>query len=148
MSISWKTISQFSFSGPPKIVLGRSAEMEAKYKAHAAYLRQEGLSSLEYLSKKLFSGVNSGTPCTVDLNTFPYDMEKGVKHFLVWVNPKYQGERRFRIEDYGYVRNWVLENFCGGQEEMLDLRCVYFQNIERLRSIKAIPHLHVFIRPT
>lgn len=148
MSISWKTISQFSFQRAPEIVLGRSAEMDEKYKTHAIDLAEKGLTSLEYLSEKYFSGANSGTPCTVALNSFPYDMEEGIQHFLVWVNPKYQGTQRFRIEDYGYVRDWVLENFCQGQEEMLDLRCVYFQNIERLRSIKAIPHLHVFIRPT
>ena len=146
MSIPWNTISQFSFQRPPEIVLGRSAEMDQKYQDHAADLAEKGLTSLQYLSEKYFSGSNSGAPCTVALNTFPYDMEKGVQHFLVWVNPKYQGERRFRIEDFGYVRDWVLDKFCEGQEEMLDRRCVYFQNVERLRSIKAIPHLHVFIR--
>ena len=146
MSIKWTTISQFSFHQPPEIVLGRSVEMDNKYKDHAADLAEKGISSLQYLKDKYFSGEKEGAPCTVALNNFPYDMEEGIQHYLVWVNPNYQGEQRFRIEDFGYVRDWVLEKFCGGDEETLDRRCVYFQNIERLRSVKAIPHLHIFIR--
>lgn len=146
MSLSWKTISQFSFFEPPEIVLVRSAEMDKKYTDQITYLNGQGISSLEYLSNKYFSGLYLGNPCTISLNQFPYDIENKVKHYLVWVNPNYQGKYRFRIEDFGFVRNWILNKFCNGCEEMLDLHCVYFQNIERLRSVKAIPHLHVFIR--
>ena len=139
--ISWDFIRQLSFHNPPKIVLERSPEVQRKYLTHGLNLKQRGISVSHYLKSKFFPGENNDTPYLIVPNTYPYNMEDGIHHFLIWFNP--DTEFRFWIQDFQKVRE-IIADYCAQGNIEMDTECVYFQNLESMRSVKAIPHIHIF----
>ena len=140
-TISWDYISQFSFHHPPREVLERSVEMQKKYMAHNRNLKEKGISVSKYLREQLFPHGGKDTPYIITTNTFPYNMESGIQHFLIWFNPDL--ESRNWIQNYSKVQE-IIADYCAGQNICRDTCCVYFQNLESMRSVKAIPHIHIF----
>tara|TARA_B110001469_G_scaffold107674_1_gene107992 strand:+ start:60 stop:527 length:468 start_codon:yes stop_codon:yes gene_type:complete len=134
--ISWSFIQEFSWDLPPRIVLGRSQEVDDKYLQHRLYLSKNGITGYDNIMKLFVSDATY----VLEHNNFPYYMEEGISHYVVWINPKDEETwKRNEIEELV-----THELFEGNRESML-LDTVYFQNIPELRSIKAISHIHVFV---
>ena len=139
--ISWDFISQFSFHNPPSMVLERSPEIQGKYLTHGRNLKKRGISVSHYLKNQFFPGEDNETPFLIVPNTYPYNMESGIHHFLIWFNP--DTEHRFWIGDFRKVRE-IIVDYCAQQNIEMETECVFFQNLESMRSVKAIPHIHIF----
>lgn len=139
--ISWDFISQFSFHNPPKIVLERSPEVNRNYLNHGLNLKKKGTSVSCYLKTQFFPNGSKDVPYLIVSNNYPYNMENGIQHFLLWFNP--DTEFRFWIQDFQKVKK-IIADYCAQGNIEMETKCVYFQNLENMRSVKAIPHIHIF----
>ena len=136
-AISWEFIRQFNFTNPPRIVLGRREDVDSKYKEDCQIIKANG-GALKHLTKKYLS---NGNDYNMTLNNYPYYMEDGVVHYVIW----FKGDKFYRYNNISAIENIVrdyinMNNIDSGSDY------VYYQNIEELRSIPSIPHLHVFIK--
>ena len=67
-------------------------------------------------------------------NAFPYSVEEGLIHYLIWTNMDIDID-----EINSYIRYLVYKHF-GGE----DIVC-FWVNLPKNRSMPEIPHIHVFI---
>ena len=84
----------------------------------------------KYLFKKVFKN-----NCNFSFlkNEFPYDLEKGLKHYVFWINPCIEQKINTDIIDY-----LISKKVCNGDY-------IAFENPINNRSIKSIRHFHVII---
>ena len=136
MPYSWDFLKQFHFSNPPTSPFNRTEEVERSYMLHGAEIKKEG--GVEpYLKKKYLS---SEVKYNMTHNNFPYDMEEGIIHYVIW----------FKLESFSDFNNpievsKIIQKF--KEDNSLEIQdTVFFQNIERLRSVPGIPHIHVFVK--
>ena len=73
-------------------------------------------------------------------NNFPYYFEEDIGHYVIW----------FKLETFQDYNNPVAVNKIVAdfqkKKGILFKDYVFFQNIERLRSVPGIPHIHVFAK--
>tara|TARA_B100000242_G_C42953374_1_gene442103 strand:- start:742 stop:954 length:213 start_codon:yes stop_codon:yes gene_type:complete len=70
-------------------------------------------------------------------------MEDGIKHYVIW----FVGSTFDRYNNPCTIER-IIEDFKAGNNISEESEYIYYQNIEALRSIPSIPHLHVFIKTT
>jgi hypothetical protein len=138
-AITWTYMMQFNFTNPPKKLLGRSEEIEKKYSRDCQIIKKNG-GTEKYLKKKYLS---NGNDFCMTHNDYPYYMEDGVKHYVIW----FTGRTFDRYNNPSTIER-IIEDFKVGNNISEESEYIYYQNIEALRSIPSIPHLHVFIRTT
>ncbi|KAI9021634.1 hypothetical protein CLU79DRAFT_752541 [Phycomyces nitens] len=87
------------------------------------------------LKEKLhFSDSVDGKPNVIILpNDFPYSVDPGIKHILLWSQAPLSTE---------YVIELLEENYGSKKWEW-----VYFVNPPETQSVRLLPHVHVFMRP-
>ena len=136
-AISWEFIRQFNFTNPPRIVLGRSEDVDSKYKEDSKIIKANG-GAFKHLTKKYLS---NGYDYNMTLNNYPYYMEDGVVHYVIW----FKGDKFCRYNNSSAIEN-IVRDFIDRNDINSRNDYVYYQNIEELRSIPSIPHLHVFIK--
>jgi hypothetical protein len=136
-SITWSFIRQFNFSNPPKIVLGRSEDIDTKYKEDIHIIKANG-GALKHLTKKYLSNEND---YNMTLNNYPYYMEDGVVHYVIW----FKGDKFYKYNNPPAIEN-IIKDYITHNNIYSRCDYVYYQNIEELRSIPSIPHLHVFMK--
>lgn len=74
----------------------------------------------------------SRPPVIILANDFPYSVEKGIEHILLWSQIPLS---RDYIED-------ILESNYGSKS----YQWVYFVNPPEIQSVRKLPHVHVFMR--
>ena len=72
--------------------------------------------------------------CSFQPNRFPYDLEPGLHHYIVWFHPF------FFFHNTALAKQIALYNLSSGCE------CVVWRNDVKKRSIGAIPHYHVIFK--
>ena len=136
-AIAWEFIRQFNFTNPPRIVLGRSEDVDSKYKEDSQIIKANG-GAFKHLTKKYLS---NGDDYNMTLNNYPYYMEDGVVHYVIW----FKGDKFYRYNNSSAIEN-IVRDFIDRNDINSRNDYVYYQNIEELRSIPSIPDLHVFIK--
>ncbi|KAI9301844.1 hypothetical protein BJ944DRAFT_242912 [Cunninghamella echinulata] len=71
-------------------------------------------------------------PVIILPNDFPYSVEKGIKHILIWSQTPLTPD---------YVEKIIQKNYTPKEWEW-----VYFVNPPEVQSVKKLPHVHVFLR--
>lgn len=136
MPYSWDFLKQFHFSNQPTSAFNRTEEVERRYNLHGTEIKKEG-GTETYLKKKYLT---NEVKYTMTHNNFPYDMEEGIVHYVIW----------FKLESFSDFNNpnevrKIIKKF--KEDNSLEIHdTVFFQNIERLRSVPGIPHIHVFAK--
>lgn len=143
-SLSWEDISKFSFKNPPKNNLGRELAIEEKYKEYKLDLKNKGLSNYQNIMLLYFSG--KGNKFSLQLNNFPYNLDKGIKHYVLWINPNCENEFKLHSKwNLSLIEDIICKELYRGNKMKFKLGCIYFQNLEKFRSIQSINHFQVFI---
>ena len=136
MAYSWSFLKQFNFTNPPTIVLGRSEEVLESYKRHGETIKKNG--GVEKHIKSCY--LSTGNDYCMTKNNFPYYFEEDIGHYVIW----------FKLETFQDYNNPVAVNKIVAdfqkKKGILFKDYVFFQNIERLRSVPGIPHIHVFAK--
>ena len=66
-------------------------------------------------------------------NDFPYFLETGIEHYVLWMKPGYH----FTPSQIHYYLSQHIDS---------NHSFTFFENCTRVKSIKEIPHVHVFIK--
>lgn len=133
--LTWNQLKTYSYSNPPRITLGRSSDVEEKYKIHKSIHKN----ITNYLNNKYFSDDN--LKLVFDKNMFPYLCEEGIEHNVLWIHHSIELNDEFITKLEGIICRQYFRDF-----EDMNNNCIYFRNIEQLQSVKGIPHIHIFIR--
>ncbi len=139
IAISWSFISQFNFTNPPRIVLGRSDDVNTRYKQDCLMIKENG-GVKKHLEKKYLSW---GNDYHMTLNNYPYFMEDGIVHYVIW----FKGDKFDRYNNPISIKN-IVKDYMAKNNVNSKYQYIFYQNIEALRSIPSIPHLHVFLKMT
>ena len=158
--LSWLDISTFSFYNPPKFNIGREFAVEQKYIQYKLTLVEKDISNTENIML-LFKNENENdneneNKYNLQLNNFPYYLTENIKHYVLWINPKYEKKffvldgsknekKNIKKLDKDFIENIICNSLFNGDKKKCRLECVFFQNLEKFRSIKNILHIHVFI---
>lgn len=143
--LKWFEVRKYSFEKPPEIVLGRSQKIDTDYQMHTQNLKDKNIAVYDNLKNLYFQGKSKGFVITK--NGFPYYLEDTVQHYLIWVDPQYTGQDQLSLSDKEAVRQVIQQRFFPAHtQEDMERLCVYFQNIPRMRSVKCMPHVHVFVK--
>ena len=138
-ALTWSLVKQFGFTNPPQIVIGRSPEVYIKYVEAGQIIKETGNGGIKtHLMSKYLS---NGNDYCMTLNNYPYYMEDGICHYVIW----FKGDKFDRYNNMGNIED-IIQKYMEHNNIDVDCEYVYYQNIEALRSIPSIPHLHVFIK--
>jgi hypothetical protein len=121
------------------IKIGRSSEVEAKYKIHLNNLEKVNISNKEHI----INNVMCKKPVAVAENAFPYYISDDIKHYCIWWNNC--GKIKYNDPLFELYVSDLLENYFGFKMKALD-NYIYFENITSNKSIPEIDHIHVFLR--
>ena len=124
--ISWSQIELYH-KNPPYNILGRSEFMQKKYKKYKEYLKNNNRNIYD----EIMYNYIKNNKYAITYNNFPYNLERGIYHLLMWVNPNYK-------MDYDEVEDILRSN--GVYEYII------FRNYENNCSVCEIVHYHIFIR--
>lgn len=128
MTISWAFLKQFNCNNPPSMQLSRKSTVEDRYKKHRDNLKKNSISIHEYIT----NDVIKDNRYVFVQNTFPYNVEDGIKHDLLWINPKYE----ISID---FISMLITCRYP-------DKDIVFFKNATTFQSIKSISHYHIFTK--
>lgn len=90
---------------------------------------------LNYLGFK-----NTSNPNVMKIieNKFPYDVERGIHHYVLFINPDLERD---------YVNEALIESFIAVKTKEYSFNeYVYFEQPVERRSLPTITHYHVFFR--
>lgn len=115
------------------IKLYRSYETETEYLKYLAKLFQNEIDINDYMMNKLnFTGKSQSTYELLE-NNFPYYLEPGMKHYVLWLNPSLNEEEQETIIDQIPVFEFGQDKFA------------IKENTIENKSVKKIPHVHIFV---
>lgn len=123
--ISWNDVKYFNINNPPLNNFKRKCHDEKKYTEYLDFLKKKSITPHDNIIKNII-GDNK---YVVVKNTFPYDLNKGIEHWLLWVNPK----DKLNISEIDTI---IKNKF---------KTCVYFSNIEKNKSVKTIEHYQILV---
>lgn len=136
MAYSWSFLKQFNFTNPPTIVLGRSEEVLESYKRHGETIKKNG--GVEKHLKSCY--LSQDNDYCMTKNNFPYYFEEDIGHYVIWFKSETFQDYNNPVAVKKIVSDFQRDNGVEFKE------FVFFQNIERLRSVPSIPHIHVFAK--
>ena len=122
--MDWKTLNAFDFS--KKIY--RKPEVQKKYEGEMnKYLNYEKYILNKFLNNKLYN---------LQPNTYPYDLQPNIKHCVLWLNPIINKDILYKKK---FIEG-ILKSYIPNKE------FIFYMNSQKNKSIKQIPHYHVFIK--
>ena len=97
-------------------------------------LHQSSSSDISVFKESLFK---SGDHFTFRRNDFPYHLEDGVKHFVLWINPE--------VKLKTAQADFIIDNHLIALGYRNPCKRVFYKNSITIKSIKEIDHIHVFV---
>ena len=130
--LGWNIVKNFTIDSPPKYALGRLPEVEERYTRH----RDQITSSEHYssIADYIVKDVIRDNKFVFVENDFPYKVDEGIKHYLLWVSPKAPGAVN------------VLGTIKSQPEIKRSKELTYYRNYKNNASIYEIEHYHIFAR--
>lgn len=122
--MDWKELGHNIEKG---IILTRSDSVEKKYREHMNSLKEREVDINQAVTEALFT---EDRLYAITLNTFPYNLKKGIIHYILWINP----EREISFELIKIMSNKIFgENFIK-------------RNPKENQTVKGVVHYHVFCK--
>jgi len=125
----------------PKEPINRTQEIENLYTQHK---KNHGGDLKEYLLNRFNEDINyfnhpswfKLVPCD-----FPYNLEEGIDHWILWFNPAIKSS--YTHEDV----DSIIQNYMTNYKTLIKYsQYIYFENDPINRSVLYIRHFHVFFR--
>lgn len=126
----WSVVKTWSCLNPPSDII-RQPCVQQQYNLFKQQLQQQNIDVNDYMAQQLFSQRNQKLAFLP--NKFPYWVEPGVHHWVLWVNtPVY----RVTVKDVEVLLTKVLRGH----------PFVFFQNLPENRTVLQLEHYHVFFK--
>ena len=142
--LKWDILCHYN-NEPPTCPFPRNKETVNLYKQHIKNITETmNLTMTDYLKKKLFPETNNQKIYNIVENTFPYLLEDGIIHKLIWFNPVFTNEKEFPNDlnkTKEFIGKCINENIITKTLLNKGYEYTYFENyIERdkVRSMKQI----------
>tara|TARA_Y100000389_G_C17460340_1_gene521227 strand:+ start:1092 stop:1493 length:402 start_codon:yes stop_codon:yes gene_type:complete len=130
--LSWTAIKDFTVESPPTYALGRLPEVEERYTRHCNQIKSSEYykSIVDYIQKDVLGDKEY----VFTENEFPYKVEDGIKHYLLWISKKAHGK-------------YDPAKLISKRKEILESKeFTYYRNYKNNASIYEIEHYHVFAK--
>jgi len=111
--------------------LQRTLQVTASYHKHKIELAKRGITVEQHIRDTYFSRHQSVVVCK---NSYPYHLKPSIEHWLVWCNPNVLTEAEF-LKSIPTLMKSYFQN----------CKTLWFQNPPEWRSVKSVPHVHVFV---
>ena len=109
-------------------------KLTRKYEIQKAYDNEK--KNIGNYDKYLLNTYLNNQLYNLQLNKFPYDLEKNIIHYVLWLNPIIQ-------ESFIHNRKFIYTIL---KKYIPDKPFLFHMNLPENRSIKSIPHYQVFIK--
>ena len=124
--LTWSDLKQYDCK-TPLLKLTRVPIIQAQYEQHKLDVKEQGLT----LEKIVEANVLKDRNRSLVPNSYPYDIQPNIKHMILWMRPGYEQT----VQDTKRIL-----------EKRLGTDVIVFNNNEENKSIKGMPHYHVFIQ--
>jgi hypothetical protein len=137
--LSWSELTKYNNNAPLN-VLERDPAIQKKYDDHQRSLKDSGSSVDGHIlsllgsqyNRSLCRGRDDYVYATLMKNDFPYYLEGNISHYLLWTSEEVNYEAASKI----------MKTM--SRDDKADV--IMFANNKDNRSIKIVPHYHVFSR--
>lgn len=152
--LDWKTVRKYVYGGEIE-KLNRSEKMSDAYQLWSNTIKKSYGSVSKYIfnEKLKFNSKNANKQFILTENNFPYNLSKDVKHLILWANPrnipKDIKNSRGEVPSYYfcYMADQLAKELHGSSRGTDSSNFVIiFENPQHKKSIKTIPHYHIFVR--
>ena len=130
--LSWDVVKDFTVKSPPTYALGRLPEVEERYTRHRDHINESSFYSS--IAEYIINDVIGDNEFVFVENEFPYKVEKGIKHYLLWISKEAQG--KYDIESLIKSRPEIVSSS----------EFTYYRNLKNNASIFEVEHYHVFAK--
>lgn len=135
--MNWEYLKQFNYN-PPTINLLRQKTVQDNYNNHKININVKNINIEDYIINKYFKDPNSKYYFT--LNTFPYNLEDNIKHYIIWLNPIYYNDKQINFNNIKHI-DFIKSIINVPYDDF-----IFFENNIQHRSVLGIRHIHVFIK--
>jgi hypothetical protein len=130
--LGWDTVKNFTIDSPPTYALGRHAEVEERYTRHRDQINSSPFYSS--IADYILKDVLKDNEFVFTENEFPYKVEEGITHYLLWVSKKASGK-------------FNIDSLIKSQKQIMDCKeFTYYRNYKNNASIYEIEHYHIFAK--
>ena len=131
---TWKFLYQFSLINPPNITLYRDIETDKNYKKLRKQLKENRISTTDYLKDKLFGGHHKFKEYRFIKNEFGYNVTSNIQHYNLWLNPMVELE----------LDNNKIKKFL--DKILVNKQYIVFKNLPQNMSVPGIIHYHILFK--
>jgi hypothetical protein len=118
---SWDMLKKHQFYD-----IKRSKEMEKKYEEYKKQVN---------VTNHIFQNVLQNKPFQLAKNKFPYDVQDGIEHYVLWIHP----EMKLSYKTIYEILK-IYETKLGFKD------FIFYENEPRKKSVLEIPHVQVFFK--
>jgi len=140
----WKTLKTYH-QNPPNCAFPRSNFVIQSYRKH-----KEGLDLIkkdvsEFVKEQYFSGIDASRVSCLTDNKFPYLLEPGIQHKVLWFNPRITMSKQFP-KNLNKAPGFIDVCLSKKLPDVEKYDILYFENQSQCRSIPGIRHIQVFLK--
>lgn len=140
----WKTLKTYH-QKPPNSAFPRSDYVIQAYRKHKEGLDLVNKDVSEFVKDQYFSGIDASKVSCLSDNKFPYLLEEGIKHKVLWFNPRITTSKRFPSNlntAHGFIDICLSKKL--PDKDKYDI--IYFENQSQCRSIPGVRHIQIFLK--
>ena len=143
--LTWELLKTFHCN-PPNCSFPRNNKVIQSYNKHKEGLEIVNSNVSDFVKKQYFSGANASKVSCLTDNKFPYLLEPGIQHKVLWFNHRITMSKQFP-RNLNSSHRFI--DVCLSKK-MPDIKSkyeiLYFENLDQCRSVPGIKHIHVFLK--
>ena len=143
--LTWKLLKTFH-RNPPNCPFPRSNTVIQSYRKHKDGLELINSNASDFVKQQYFSEKNASKVSCLTDNKFPYLLEPGIQHKVLWFNHRITMSKQFPRNlntSPGFIEVCL-------SKKMPDIETkyeiLYFENLDQCRSIPGVRHIQVFLK--
>ncbi len=134
--LTWQELSQYDNNPPVNKALPRSKSVQKRYGGYLGALKRRGTTIEQDVMNRIIEH-HRDQQIIVTKNDFSYNVEDGINHLVVWVNPLI-----YQLDNVGgdFAREYV--------KSLLphDTAFIMFENLPGNKSVGNVHHYQLFVR--
>ena len=131
----WKDIKNIELKKPESIKFIRRKEVQKKYNKLKDKYKKEKIDINDVIKKDVFKNGSLNEKFVFEPCKFPYFVEDGISHYILWCNPLFDWKRTLTI---------VFKNEI--KKKLGNIEFGWFENEIKDRSVLGVKHFHIFFR--
>ena len=143
--LTWELLKSFH-RNPPNCSFPRSNNVIQSYKKHKEGLELINSNASDFVKQQYFSGNNASKVSCLTDNKFPYLLEPGIQHKVLWFNHRVTLSKQFPRSlntAPGFIDVCLTKKIPDIKSKYDN---VYFENLDQCRSIPGVRHIQVFLK--